>query len=392
MISIFSIIKRKKNKKSALLLVELGLSFIVLFILFSFAFKYLKYYIQPLGFYYTDIYALTIDNWDISEDKKEHLIIFNTLKREILSLPEVDQVSNCSYSLPFTSSYAGTTLDYKNKGSGQAQTFRVDDAFANLMGIELIEGRWFSNEDDPEAEEIIIINQQLKENLFENEPVIGKKFSSNQGKNKYKIIGVFSVYRNRGEFEKPTPAFFRRLNPEKPREELLIKVYPNTEIQFESKLIKTASSIAKDWTLNVQRLEDKHSEYLKRTLTPFILLGILCLFLIGNTILGQFAVLWYNISLRKSEIGVRIAVGANKNNIFKQFIGEMLVLATLGILPGLIIAAQFPILKVFDIEPGVYILAMLAATSIIYLLVTLCALLPSAQAASIQPAMALHEE
>ncbi|MBA7556123.1 hypothetical protein ES705_48821 [subsurface metagenome] len=122
------------------------------------------------------------------------------------------------------------------------------------------------------------------------------------------------------------------------------------------------------------------------------MIGLVLGFLIFNSIAGLFGVLWYNISLRKSEIGLRVAVGASKSNIYKQFIGEMLVLATLGIIPGLIIAAQFPILKVFNIQPKVYIIAMLAATLLIYLLVTLCAILPSAQAAKIQPAIALHEE
>jgi putative ABC transport system permease protein len=70
----------------------------------------------------------------------------------------------------------------------------------------------------------------------------------------------------------------------------------------------------------------------------------------------------------------------------------MLVLATLGVVPGLVIAVQFPLLKAFGVEAKVYVLAMLAAALLIYILVVLCALLPSAQAAKIQLAMALHEE
>ena len=229
--------------------------------------------------------------------------------------------------------------------------------------------------------------------LFGKEPVIGKRFSSGKdNENKYKIIGVYSHYKKEGEFQEPDAGYFEQFNPAGPREALLIKVKPGTGKIFESKLMRVAGTIAKDWTLNVQTLEKMHAAYLRRTLTPFVLLSILSLFLIGNTVLGQFSVLWYNISLRKSEIGLRMAVGANKKNIYRQFIGEMLTLATLGIVPGLIIAAQFPILKVFEVKTGEYLIAMLIAALIIYLLVVLCALLPSAQAAKIQPAMALHEE
>jgi putative ABC transport system permease protein len=53
---------------------------------------------------------------------------------------------------------------------------------------------------------------------------------------------------------------------------------------------------------------------------------------------------------------------------------------------------QFPLLNVFDLQAGVYLTAMGIAALIIYLIVTLCALFPSRQAALIQPATALHEE
>lgn len=381
---------RKRKKRSNLLMVELGLSFLVLFILFSFIIKYMLFYLQPLGYNYSHVYALTIDNWSKPKNEKERLQIFNLLKKEILSFPEVQGITNCAYVLPFTSSYAGTALDTKNNQSIQTQMFKVDDDFAKVMDIHLIEGRWFNRDDYSPDEKTIIIDQKLQSALFGNGPVVGKEFSS--GKDKYKIIGVYSQYKKDGEFQDPNAGCFERFNPAEPREELLIKVKPGTGKIFESKLMRVAGTIAKDWTLNMQTLEKMHTAYLRRTLTPFVLLSILSLFLIGNTVLGQFSVLWYNISLRKSEIGLRMAVGANKMNIYRQFIGEMLTLATLGIVPGLIIAAQFPILKVFEVKTGVYLIAMLISALIIYLLVILCALLPSAQAAKIQPAMALHEE
>ena len=109
-------------------------------------------------------------------------------------------------------------------------------------------------------------------------------------------------------------------------------------------------------------------------------------------ILGLFGVLWYNINNRKSEIGLRCALGATRDYIHKQFIGEMMVIATLGIIPGLIITIQFPILNVFNLESLVYYLAIAISILTIYILIIICALLPSAQAAKIKPATALHEE
>jgi putative ABC transport system permease protein len=55
-------------------------------------------------------------------------------------------------------------------------------------------------------------------------------------------------------------------------------------------------------------------------------------------------------------------------------------------------AFQFPLLNVFDLEAGTYIIAIFLATLFIYLLVLACSLYPGRQAAAIYPAVALHEE
>jgi len=125
---------------------------------------------------------------------------------------------------------------------------------------------------------------------------------------------------------------------------------------------------------------------------PIIIASIVCGFLLINVALGLFGVLNLSITRRRSEIGLRRAIGATGNGVSTQFVGETWVLATFAMLIGLLLAVQFPLLNVFDLQAGVYLTAMGIAVLIIYLIVTLCALFPSRQAALIQPATALHEE
>jgi putative ABC transport system permease protein len=105
-----------------------------------------------------------------------------------------------------------------------------------------------------------------------------------------------------------------------------------------------------------------------------------------------FGVLWYNINKRKSEIGLRRAVGATGDSVSRQLIGEAMVLSTLALIIGSFFAVQFPLLNVFDLPASVYIFALIFAVTFIYLLVIFCALYPGRQAAAIYPAVALHEE
>ncbi|HEY9196279.1 MAG TPA: FtsX-like permease family protein, partial [Mucilaginibacter sp.] len=98
------------------------------------------------------------------------------------------------------------------------------------------------------------------------------------------------------------------------------------------------------------------------------------------------------INKRRGEIGLRRAVGATGGSVSGQLIVESLILATLSLIIGTFFAVQFPLLNVFDLSAGIYLVAMVLAVVFIYLLVFVCALYPGRQAAAIYPAVALHEE
>ncbi len=125
---------------------------------------------------------------------------------------------------------------------------------------------------------------------------------------------------------------------------------------------------------------------------PVLIFLIISGFLLTNVALGLFGILNLSIARRRSEIGLRRAMGATKSSITTQFLGEMWVLAAFSVILGLLFAIQFPIMNVFDVASGVYLTAIAAAAVVIFAIVTLCAWYPSHQAARVQPAVALHEE
>ena len=118
----------------------------------------------------------------------------------------------------------------------------------------------------------------------------------------------------------------------------------------------------------------------------------ICGFLVFNVALGLFGVVWYNTSKRRSEIGLRRALGATSSGISRHFVGETLMMATIAIGIGLFFAGQLPFLDLIELDGQIYAIAMLVAVLFIYTLVLICSIIPSQQAAQIHPAMALHEE
>jgi putative ABC transport system permease protein len=79
-------------------------------------------------------------------------------------------------------------------------------------------------------------------------------------------------------------------------------------------------------------------------------------------------------------------------SVTRQLIAEALIMATLALILGSFFAIQFPLLHIFDLPASTYLIALSLAIIFIYLLVTLCALYPGRQAATIHPAVALHED
>ena len=173
---------------------------------------------------------------------------------------------------------------------------------------------------------------------------------------------------------------------------IILKTDPSVTADFEAQFAKSLQNLGKDWTISIKHLDEMKKEKNQAVVVPLIIAFLVCGFLILNVAFGLFGVLFQNINRRRGEIGLRRAVGASAGQISSQFVGEMIVLATFSVTIGLFFAIQFPLLHIFDVAAGVYLLGILLAIAAIYALVVLCAWFPSRQAAAIHPATALHED
>jgi putative ABC transport system permease protein len=192
------------------------------------------------------------------------------------------------------------------------------------------------------------------------------------------------------------PAFFAYANPQDTTlshlSRLLVRVEPNAGAELEKRMSTEIMAIGKGWTSAITPLSEAREAKLKAGLAPLVALVLVCLFLVGNVALGLYGVLWQNINQRRAEIGLRRAMGASAGAISGQIVGEILVVTTFGLILGLLVAMQFPLLGILEVRVDVYLMAMLLATIFIYTLTTICALYPSRLAAGIHPAVALREE
>lgn len=382
-----------KRKANGLMILEIFLSFLVLYLLLSFIFINLGKYKTPLGF-------ATEDRWMIrqSYSRDSTTLAQNNILLED-ALGQLDRVKSVAFS-GSCSPFSGYTWQSTNDHFGFEIQYKIVEAnedYAETMSIPVIQGRWFEEGDLNQKYTPIVVTKDYIDKYFPGKNMIDSiglvENVFPEGTREYKIIGVTEEYKYEGEFAESYPKVFRYLPKEDEQSTVIyLDVEKGTPATYEKQVNDVLTSITKSSSnviLNVETMRYRNS---RETWIPIIAMLIICGFLGINVALGFFGVLWYNIQKRKSEIGLRRAVGAHTGEIGFQFVMEMILLAVIGIVAGLFFAVQLPILKVFPFDAKYFYYSMVVSAIFMLLLVIICALYPSRQAANINPAIALHED
>lgn len=383
---LFKLIWNKK-KQNFLLIVEMLVSFMVMFAVFTLVVYYYNNYKRPMGFVYENVWAVSYNNNKLNtEDKDSIALFYETMKKTIAALPEIRAVSFVGSNSPFSASTSNSNVTVNNVNM-KANNYWVDDDYARLMQVNMIAGRWYSKLDDGAKYKPIVINATMKEKAFGNKDALGQHFKLND--DEVVIVGVVQDLKDKGDYWKQEPSHYMRSGWQN---RMLVAVRPEAGAAFESKLNKLLTRTMPTANIEIEHLTKKRIAKNSINLVPMIILLVVAGFLIVNVALGLFGVLWYNISRRKAEIGLRRAIGASGNNILVQIVSETLVLSTFSLIVGSFFAIQFPLLNVFDMPAGVYLTALVLSILFIYALVIICAIYPGKQASNILPAVALHED
>ena len=370
---------------------EIFFSFLILFAIWTLGVYNYRNYMQPSGIETDNVWVAFIDFHASNDTVKAQYK--DLVRQQMTRFKEVKSFSFTSSNAPFTFSSTNNNLGY-NKKNTMSEIMSVESGFLKTMGMKMAEGRWFTDADKVTAYRPIVITRHLKEELFGNENALGKTLGNGDGPgsndSKMKVIGVVDFFKHKDDFQSLSNCTFQLAG--KWEDTMVMKVQEGSGAELEAKISKEIARLGKDWSVEIQQMNNMKSNRNNLVLVPVLILLIVCSFLVFNVALGLFGVLFQTISRRKQEIGVRRAMGATQSAILWHFIGETAVIATFGLILGIFFAVQFPLLNVFDVEAGVYLLGILMAIISVYLLVTICAFYPSRQASVMQPAAVLHEE
>ena len=271
----------------------------------------------------------------------------------------------------------------------------VSPTFFTTMGIPVLRGRGFTDHDDKAAPKITIINEAAARTLFPDGDVLGRRIGGSFEKsNEYEIVGIVRDTKY-DSVRDPGPPTMYRCAWQMPTRSLNVVLRTAGDPLAMTETVRAAMRDV-DPTLPIQRFTSQTEEISQRFAqerlfaTAYTAFGALALLL---ACIGLFGLMSYNVSRRTNEIGIRMALGAQRTTVLGMVMRESMLLVTLGVVLGLtaaVWAGRFVSAVLFGLSATDAVTIAAAVTSIL-VVSALAGYLPARRAANVDPMEALRQ-
>jgi predicted permease len=218
----------------------------------------------------------------------------------------------------------------------------VSADFFRTLGTPLLGGRFFSIGDRPEAPRVAIITDALARRSWPGQDPIGRRFKLDPRDSDgpwYTVVGVVGNMRRQGLEREALPQMFVSLaqNPPSRNVDLFIRTSSDDPLAMAGALRAAVGRVEKNAAISgVAPLEQQLGTYLtQRRFQTGLLTGFSVVALLMAAV-GIYGLIQYSVATRTQEIGLRMAIGAQRGDIFRMMIGEGLTLSLTGVALGLV--------------------------------------------------------
>jgi len=283
------------------------------------------------------------------------------------------------------------------KGYGE---FRVaSPGYFDAMGIRLLRGRLFDQTDGPNTQQVALISEALAARHFPNEDPLGHtiQYGNMDGDNHLlRIVGVVGDVREYGLDQKiETTVYVHYL--QRPRQTWNFAVVVRAQAEPEAlipALRDVAQSLNRDVPVNFRTLDQIFSSSLDQRRFSLSLFSAFAFAALLLAALGVYGVTAYSVTQRVSEIGIRIALGAQGRDVLRLIVGQGMKFVLLGVIIGLAGAVGLTrliahlLFNVSATDP----LTFGAGAALLIAVALLAALVPARRATKVDPMIALRSE
>jgi predicted permease len=343
--------------------------------------------------------------------------LYRRIHESLSSIRGVSAVALCTYSPQNGNQWGGLVWVEGHPASGPkdfnlAFWSRVTGGYFEAIGNPIIKGRGISQQDTSTSRSVAVINEAFARKFFNNEDPIGKHFGPDIGRaQQYEIVGITKDIRNLTySLDKPTDPFyflpeaqhdvssdagFKEVSPGSHfLHDIVIVTRRRAGLTIAEVSQAMAEADPKLPVISLQTLREQvASRFTQQRLIARLtaLFGVLALILAS---IGVYGVTAYNVGCRTNEIGVRMALGADRGDAFALVLRGALTLISFGLLLGVplalvagrLLGSQLYGINQYDpmtIASAILVLGFSALTA---------AVIPAFRASSISPLEALRED
>jgi predicted permease len=327
---------------------------------------------------------------------------FDELLQRLAGRPEIESVAygGCA---PVSESCNGTLARFPDRPPaprGSEPLIGVTWAspgYFETLGIRLVRGRVFTDRDRTGQPKVVVINETAARAFWRGQDPIGKRISVGQGgfRDGAEVVGVVGDVRYGAVEKSVAPDVYLPLL-QSPRAMGLVFIrsgLPPASLVPEVR--QTVHTLDPDLPLvDIKTMNDRFGDATWRSRLSAWLLGVFAALALVLAALGLYGVMSQGVEQRRREIGVRMALGADRRDIMKMIIGRVVTIALAGIVLGIVLAVpsmRLLIALLYEVrpdDPQVFAVLSLALLGV----ALLAGYVPARRATRVDPLTTLRSE
>lgn len=348
------------------------------------------------GFETRNIATAELDPGSLGYSREKVDAFYRGLTARMRAVPGVASVSYVSH-LPLNASRQATSVipegsTLPKESALVVDVFDVATGYFSTMGIPLLRGRDFTQDECDRNADAIVVNDTLAAKLWPGQDPIGRKLTLGDSKSMSEVVGVVRTGKYRTIGEQPLPALYSLNLP--PRRVIVVRTLAQPSLALDAIRRETQAVDPNMAATQLETIADFMSFPLFPARTTGLLLGAAGVLALMLTWIGLFGVVSASVSQRTREIGVRMALGATKADVLKLILHQGLAVTAIGLVIGVgcaLGAARLLTALLYGVSPSdpvtivCVILGLAAAT-------TLACYIPARRAMRVDPTTALRYE
>ena len=340
-------------------------------------------------------------------DFSKRTSFFRDVIRRVATIPGIDRAAMTS-DLPGArpTTTAALVIEDRAADSSQglaAEVVRVSPDYFMLMQSPLIRGRFFFESDEGGKQEVAIIDETTARRYWSGIDPVGRRFR--MGVNPrlpwvtvvVVVVGIVKDMKQDGLDTDGVPHIFRPIYQQSPLRSRAVSVVARTPLPaslLESQIRKEIQTLDPALPVfNVRSMNDLMDASIAPRRFSAELVGVFAAVAMLLSSIGIYGLLAYMVGQRSREIGIRVALGAQRPDILKLILGKGLLLAGTGIAIGLILSAiSAPMIAglLYGVHP-IDVIVFVTVPLILLVVAFLATYIPARRATIVDPIIALHE-